>query len=306
MNAAPSSMDQSPFVLYKSNMKREAANRSIETCNLFGEAGDLPDVVHCETIAARSAPHDWKIAPHRHARLHQFLLIESGGGEARIEEQVFPLAPMRIVNVPVGDVHGYSFAPGTRGWVLTVAAEVLDQVMLPPEGLRRVLASAMVVRGTAEMRATLKRIFAEFDGRRFGRAHVLRALTAMLVGLVAREMAAKGTAADGGGDTGLFARFEALLEQHFLDHWTVSQYAAALSITPTHLSRVARSATGRAASHLIAERIVREARRNLVYTSLPVSAIAYRLGFNDPAYFSRLFSESTGLSPSRFREKVSA
>jgi AraC family transcriptional activator of pobA len=284
----------------------QAARRSIETYNLFGEAGDLPDVVHCETIAARSILHDWNIAPHRHARLHQFLLIESGGGQARMEERTFALAPMRIVNVPVGDVHGYSFIRGTQGWVVTVAAEVLDQVMLPSEGLRRALADARVMRVTAAMRATMKQIFAEFDSRRFARAHILRAHTALLIGLVAREMATKQATSDARNSIELFERFAALLESHFLEHWTVSQYAAALSITPTHLSRITRAATGRATSHLIVERIVREARRNLAYTNVPISTIAYALGFNDPAYFSRLFSEATGLSPSRFRERVSA
>lgn len=299
-------MDRFQFVLYKSNMKQAAARRSIETFNLFGEADDLHDVVHCETIAARSVRHDWKIAPHRHARLHQFLLIESGGGEVRIEERIFALAPMRIVNIPVGDVHGYSFSRGTHGLVLTVAGEVLDQVILPSEGLRRVLASAKVVRGTAEMRKVMKQIFAEFAGARFARAHVLRALTALLVGLVAREMAAREGMADARADVDLFERFKALLEQHFLQHWTVSQYAGALSITPTHLSRITRAATGRATSHLISERIVREARRNLVYTNLPISTIAYTLGFNDPAYFSRVFSDATGVSPRSFRENASA
>lgn len=284
-------------------MKQAAA--SIQTYNLFGEGGGLPDVVHCETIAARSVLHNWRIAPHRHVRLHQFLLIESGGGRARIEGRTFALAPRRIVNVPAGDVHGYSFMRGTRGFVLTVAAEVLDQVMLPPEGLRRILASAQVVRSTAAIRTTMKEIFEEFSARRFARAHVLRAHAAMLVGLVAREMATKATS-DGRMNSELFERFEALLEEQYLGHWTVSQYAAALSISPTHLSRITRSATGRAASRLIVERVVREARRHLLYTSMPVSAIAYALGFNDPAYFSRLFSQATGLSPRRFREKVSA
>jgi AraC family transcriptional activator of pobA len=282
-----------------------ATNRSIQTYNLFGEAGDLPDVVHCETIAARSVLHDWKFEPHRHARLHQFLLIESGGGQARLEERAYALAPMRVVNVPIGDVHGFSFTSGTQGWVLTIASEVLDQVLLPSEGLRRVLSSATVVRGTAQMRATMKQIFAEFAGRRFARAHILRALAAMLIGLVAREMASKGAMPDKAGSE-LFWRFEALLEQHFAEHWTVAQYADALSVTPTHLSRITRSATGHAASHLIVERIVREARRNLVYTNLPISTIAYALGFNDPAYFSRLFSAETGLSPRSFREKFCA
>ena len=99
----------------------------------------------------------------------------------------------------------------------------------------------------------------------------------------------------------LFQRFEALLEQHFLQHWTVSDYAAALSITSTHLSRLTRSATGHSASHVILDRVVREARRNLVYTNLPISTIAYALGFSDPAYFSRLFSGEIGRASCRER-----
>jgi AraC family transcriptional activator of pobA len=292
--------------LYKSNMQTIPPGRTVQTYNLFVEAADLPDVVHCETIAARSVLHEWEFAPHRHARLHQILLIERGGGQATLEGRIHPLRPMRVVNVPVGYVHGFTFKPGTQGWVLTVAAEMLDEVLTPSEGLRRVLAHPAVVRGTAQMRTAMQQIFAEFARRDFARAHVLRALSSALIGLVARELAAGGRTPGSPAKSGLFVRFEALLEQHFLQHWTVSDYATALSITPTHLSRLARSATGHAASHLILERVIREARRNLVYTNLPVSTIAYALGFNDPAYFSRIFAASTGLSPRSFRDKVHA
>jgi AraC family transcriptional activator of pobA len=181
---------------------------------------------------------------------------------------------------------------------------MLDEVLTPAEGLRRVLAQPAVVRGTPQMRSTMAQIFSEFAGRHFARAHLLRALSAALIGLVAREMAGKQSAPDAASKADLFGRFEALLEQHFLEHWTVSDYATALSITPTHLSRLARAATGHAASHLILERVIREARRNLVYTNLPISTIAYALGFDDPAYFSRLFSGATGLSPRSFRDKI--
>jgi AraC family transcriptional regulator, transcriptional activator of pobA len=297
-------MDGFRIILYDSNMPKTPANRTVQTYNLFGESGDLPDVVHCETIAARSVLHEWEFAPHRHPRLHQILLIESGGGQATLEGRIHALRPMRVVNVPVGDVHGFSFKPGTQGWVLTVAAEMLDEVLTPSEGLRRVLAHSTVVHGTAEMRNAMQQIFAEFAGRHFARAHILRALSGALIGLVAREMAANGRMPGGMAKSDLLQRFEALLEQHFLQHWTVSDYAAALSITSTHLSRVTRSATGHAASHLILDRVIREARRNLVYTNLPVSTIAYTLGFSDPAYFSRLFSGATGLSPRGFRDKV--
>ena len=173
-------------------MQKTPASRTVQTYNLFGEAGDLPDVVHCETIAARSVLHEWEFAPHRHARLHQILLIESGGGQATLEGRLHALRPMRVVNVPVGHVHGFTFKPGTQGWVLTVAAEMLDEVLTPSEGLRRVLAHSAVVRGTPQMRMAMQQIFAEFAGRHFARAHILRALSGALIGLVARELAASG------------------------------------------------------------------------------------------------------------------
>ena len=293
-------MEGSAFVLYNSNMRSARSNSAIQVYNLFGESSDLPDVVHCETIAARSVLHDWKLAVHRHARLHQVILIDSGGGEATLDGQVYALRPMHVVNVPVGDVHGFKLVPGTQGWVVTIAAEILDETLLAPEGLRSVLSKCTVVRGTPQMCATMKQIFAEFAGRDFGRAHVLRALSASLIGLVARELA-RGKGGSSAADSELFRRFEALLEQHHLKRWSVSDYAAALSITPTHLNRVTRAATGDTASHLILNRLIREARRNLVYTNLPVSTIAYTLGFDDPAYFSRVYAAATGRSPRAFR-----
>jgi AraC family transcriptional regulator, transcriptional activator of pobA len=129
------------------------------------------------------------------------------------------------------------------------------------------------------------------------------ALSAAVIGLVARELTGE-TRADGTADSELFRRFEALLERHHLARWSVSDYAEALSVTPTHLNRVTRAATGDTASHLIRNRMIREARRNLVYTNLPVSTIAYTLGFGDPAYFSRVYAAATGLSPRAFRIQV--
>jgi AraC family transcriptional regulator, transcriptional activator of pobA len=296
-------MEGSAFVLYNSNMETAGSTSGIQVFNLFGESSDLPDVVHCETIASRSALHDWVLAVHRHARLHQVLLIDSGGGQVTLDGRVHGLRPMHMVNVPVGHVHGFSFEPGTQGWVLTIAAEVLDEALLAPEGLRGVLSQSAVVRGTPQIRATMKQIFAEFAARNFARAHVLRALSAALIGLVARELASMDRGS-GATDPELFRRFEALIEAHRLERWSVSDYAEALSVTATHLNRVTRGATGDTASHLILNRMIREARRNLVYTNLPVSTIAYALGFDDPAYFSRVYAAATGLSPRAFRAQL--
>ena len=98
-----------------------------------------------------------------------------------------PLRPMQVVNVPVGHVHGFRFVPGTQGWVLTIAAEILDEALLPSEGLRGVLSRSAVVRGTPQIRATMKQIFAEYAGAGFRP----RACAARLVGGADRARGAR-------------------------------------------------------------------------------------------------------------------
>ena len=41
----------------------------------------------------------------------------------------------------------------------------------------------------------------------------------------------------------------------------------------------------------------------LIGSALPISSIAYSLGFNDPLYFSKFFKKRSGLYPSAFRAK---
>ncbi len=298
-------MDRPALFLYDSNMPARRERPVIPDFSLFGEAGDLPDVVHCETIAARSTLNEWEFAPHRHGRLHQMLLVEKGGGEARFETGTVALAAMTLVNVPTGHVHGFSFVQGTDGFVVTLASEMLDELLGGDDALRRALGEAATAPADEETPALMRRIFAEHAGRDFARAQMLKSLTGVLAGRMARALAPTGGGPGAGAATTLFRRFEALVETHYPGHWSVADYAAALAVTPTHLTRLARAATGKPASRLIEERLVREARRHLAFTNLPVATIAYSLGFDDPAYFSRVFARaSAGVSPRAFRERI--
>ncbi|WP_306734115.1 helix-turn-helix domain-containing protein [Marimonas arenosa] len=278
----------------------------IQTFALFGDDSELPDVVHVETIEARSRLHDWEFTPHRHGNLHQVLLLQSGGGEATLDGRALPLSDMKIINVPIGIVHGYRFDEGTRGHVVTLAAEVFDGSLRPSEGLAGILARPALIDAPEPIAETIRRIEAAFISRSFGRAQILRSLSGLLLGQIAQAMMETDDLAGPAATPPLLARFDHLIEQHYRSAWSVSDYARALAVTPTHLSRISRAATGRPASKRIEERLIREARRNLVYTNLPVSTIAYELGFDDPAYFSRVFSRATGLSPRAFRERAAA
>lgn len=280
----------------------EDSGNEILNYNLFGEQSDLPDVVHCETIEARSRLHDWEFAPHRHGNLHQVLLLERGRGTVGLDGVQSDLTPNSFVNVPVGTVHSYRFAPATQGHVLTIPSELLSEMLRDGEGLRPALARAASGPAGKEIPHKMREIVRHFAGRGFARAHMLRALTATLIGHIAQSLHVD---ADLGkpGESNIIARLQAMIDAEFHSHQTVADYARKLGISPTHLSRIARRATGRPASKLIEERLIREARRNLVYTNLGIATIAYELGYDDPAYFSRVFSRATGMSPREFRAR---
>lgn len=297
-------MDHPRNFLYISNMTHAADSTTIRNYNLFGETAEMPDVVHCETIQERSQLHNWEFRPHRHARLHQVLLIKNGGGQAHIDGRQLPLGPKMLINVPQGRVHGFSFHPGTEGWVVTLSADLVDECLRDGEGLRAFLDMPGTAPLPGDVETLARRIFAEYGSRSFARAQVLRSLAGVLIGLVARAIQADSGDADPHRDTPLLRRFERMVDTEFRNRLTVADYAARLAVSPTHLNRVTRQATGRSASSLITERMLREARRLLIYTNLTAAEISYELGYADPAHFSRVFARGTGTAPRAFRQRM--
>ncbi len=103
--------------------------------------------------------------------------------------------------------------------------------------------------------------------------------------------------------TVIYAQFKLLLEQQFKTWKQASQYAAAMSITTTHLNDIIKEKTGLTVTAHIQNRSILEAKRLLFFTDSPVSETGYETGYEDPVYFGKLFKQITGLTPSAFRKK---
>ena len=97
------------------------------------------------------------------------------------------------------------------------------------------------------------------------------------------------------------ARFRELVNEHFLTETGVEFYAERLCVTPNYLNRIVRQTLGQSTKGYIQSRRMEEARHLLRYTSLPVSNIADRLGFETTSYFVRTFAQATGTTPLQFR-----
>ncbi|PJJ53252.1 AraC family transcriptional regulator [Hymenobacter chitinivorans] len=100
----------------------------------------------------------------------------------------------------------------------------------------------------------------------------------------------------------LAAGFRQLLQTHCGTERSVQFYAAALCITPKHLTELVKDATGRTASEWIAEAVALEAKALLQNPALTVAQVAQGLQFTDQFAFSRFFKRSTGLSPTAYRQ----
>lgn len=83
---------------------------------------------------------------------------------------------------------------------------------------------------------------------------------------------------------------------------TVGYLAEQLNLSPGYLSDMLRTITGQNAQQLIHHKLVEKAKEMLSTSDLSVAEIAYRLGFEHPQSFSRLFKTKTKYSPIQFRQ----
>lgn len=96
-------------------------------------------------------------------------------------------------------------------------------------------------------------------------------------------------------------QFKLLIEKNYQTQKNVSSYAEMLSMSPSCLNEVAKRTTGITAGELIRNRVIDETKKLLYSSSMSGKEIAFDLGFDDPAYFSRFFKKYTGTTLKDFR-----
>jgi AraC-like DNA-binding protein len=102
----------------------------------------------------------------------------------------------------------------------------------------------------------------------------------------------------------LVQKFIALLEQHFRETKMVADYARQLSVSPSYLNEAVKKTFGYPAGHLIRQRIVLEAKRKALYSDDNMKEVAYSLGFEDIAHFSKFFKNTAGINFTDFRKDI--
>ncbi len=283
----------------------------IPAFTLYGEPLRPPDarLIHIETIAARSSLYNWNIGPHRHHDLNQILLIHRGHVVARLDDRTLALDGPLFVVVPPSTVHSFAFQSGTDGLVISFAPGLIAELRTEEDGIAAFLehptARPLLPRDArqTDLRRLGKMLLREFMRSAPGRQTALHGLLSALLANVLR-LARRAT--DGGAgamsqERELVAHFRRLVEARYRTHATVGAYATALGVSESKLRRACLAVAGQSPTELLHLRLLVEAERQLRYTTLSIAQVAYHLGFEDPAYFSRFFTRRLRVSPRTFR-----
>ena len=279
----------------------------IPTVPMYGDepSEEAVDQLHIEPLVTRSRQHRFKIKPHRHPHLTQLFVLETGSGTVRLDgvEQSFT-APS-IVVIASMCIHEFEWAKDISGSVLTCSNALLQtanpvgniqpietQVLQQPDNMEQLVQLLQLI--STEYHQPANTPF---------RDHTFETLIKLVRTWLARQTVSQPASDHGNRKQPILSRYQALIDEHFQEHWHVADYAGLLNITPPHLNAICRRHANANAQQLIHRRVLLEAKRNLTYTVLTVNQVSDSLGFQDPGYFNRFFKRHTSLTPKQYRNQ---
>ncbi len=294
-------------------MSREPEIPNIDVVQRY-EYDRLDTDLHIDTLHNLSKMFGRSMPAHRHDRYYQVHFLERGSLTLTLGDQAYSGAGPLFFFTPPAVPHAFEFSEAASGVALTVRQDVLSRMITGSDNaaLQRQFAQPVfvaldavggqLVRDAERLPLLMRMLSEEFSQSRPGRKHTLPALASLvLVSIFRLSQLPERREPLGKVELEILQAFNNLVEAHFREHWKLEQYAAALNVTAGRLADICRRLAGLPPKAMIFERLIEEARWQLIYTTTTISEIADTLGFVDPAYFCRFFKKHTGLAPSAFR-----
>ncbi|PQO22785.1 AraC family transcriptional regulator [Rhodobacteraceae bacterium WD3A24] len=259
-----------------------------------------PPSLRLTPIPRLAAGGRWRVEAMRSLREPLMLWFTQGQGRITVAGNTRGFGTHNAVFIPPGTMHAFEMKPRVQGTAVFFGRD--HGLDLPDEPRHLRVREAVAQK---ELVAVLDNIQRELESDRPASDRAARYHLGLLGVWLERQLASEERAPSSGlresAARRLTARYTGLLERDFSSGMGVGDYAAALGVTPTHLTRACKAACGRAAHELLQDRVLYEARRLLSETRTPVKEVARQLGFSSPAYFTRAFQKRTGQTPSGFR-----
>lgn len=289
------------------------SHKHIPFYDLYGESflRLKPDFVHLEDIESRSADLEWQIKPHRHGNLAQIICAFDSKWQVQLDDNLYHLSGNWVVTLPPGVVHGFHFAPNTKGFVLSINADVIGNMDMGEDisAFNQLVWLPQTIEFRSQRQADrflnyLMMLSEEMNISDPGASTTIMLLLKLLLITLARQRQLD-TVQNGptGRENRILLGFRELIDKHYQDHLTIDNYAEKLFVSVSTLSRICRQQLSQTPKRLVHQRLISEARRRLIYTQQTLDEIALTLGFKDTGYFCRFFKQMEGITAGEFRQQ---
>lgn len=241
-----------------------------------------------------------KTVPHKHNSYFEIIYLSKGSGYHTIDTQQYSIAPPTLFFVRKEQVHHWEIDSEPEGYVIIIKKSFIDSCM--DDQLRLFIQQlsnhhSLRISNSTTIESLFQLLTEEKTPDNHYTEGLLKALMAKMF-----EASEPHTSTKAQKPT-LFQTFQELLSQHKSVKNNVAYYAQRLKTTPQNLNAVCQKSAQQSANSIIAEHIVSEAKRLLIYSPGTISQIAYTLDFSDPSHFVKYFKRVTGKTPNTFRKE---
>lgn len=247
-----------------------------------------------------------KTEPHKHNSYLELVYLSAGRGFHTIDNRRYEVRPPVLFFIRQEQVHHWDLDTEVEpdGYVVILKRAFFEQSM---DGELKKLLAALSRLSCAylEENPIIQQLFellvsenaaAERDLSFSIVEGLLKALFGKII-QVARPVVEKNQRR-----TDLYLAFKALLVGDRPIKNNVAYYAGLLNTTPQNLNAICRKAVDRPAAGVLAEAIIDEAKRLLIYTDNTIAEVSFSLSFKDPSHFAKYFKRHAGYTPQGFRE----
>jgi|SRR5450432_640179 AraC family transcriptional activator of pobA len=243
-----------------------------------------------------------KTEPHKHDNYFEIIYLSKGSGLHSIDYNKFEIDPPIVFFVRKEQVHCWELLTEPEGYVLILKKEFIDRSL--DSELRLLLTkvsnlSSLHLSNNETISQLFELITKENELANENNFPILEGLLKALLAKILEV--AKPVINKAEVKVDLFQSFRELITQNAEIKNNVAHFARLLNTTPQNLNATCRKAVNQSAANVLAEFIISEAKRLLIYTDNTVSEVSFSLSFNDPSHFVKYFKRFTGHTPQAFR-----
>jgi len=264
---------------------------------------------YIKTFQQHKAEHPFVLEPHSHD-FYLLMIVTKGGGTHTIELNEYNVKSGSVFFMSPSEVHSWKLDNDTDGYILFFNTQfylmdfksrnLFDLPFYNPA--KKVQSGTLTLKQLSEFKALMENILYESTACSSYQKSILRSYLdivllklASLLGYVDEKRK---------NSTLIIPKLEALIEENFLHHQPIVFYAEQLNLSAQQLNSITKNYLDKTVAEMIHARMIAEAKRLLVYSSLRVSEIAYQLNFNDNSYFNRFFKKIESVTPEQFRKRI--